>query len=236
MKKLLCVALILLLLCGCNAVPAIEQMPYPESNDGRIGIEMDYSSAESLQEQWDVAELVVVGYYENVAPTSENIARDLDDITKESPREYFETLVYQFKVVEVLKGTLDESTIPLGLFHGQKTGGVSYPYKTFKQPDLTSYKVLFLDYNEINEYYYPWASDWWLSTDQAVRQPVKTDWTTLTFVVEDTIGCESERILNLFEDRIQSTYQAEAEPDSTRHVRTSYTGAELLALAESANE
>ena len=89
--------------CG-NQVPAIEQMPYPEAEDNQFGMEMDYGTVTTLSELWDYADWVVVGYYENQAPTSENIARDLTDPTKESVVHYYESLVYQFHVVDVLKG------------------------------------------------------------------------------------------------------------------------------------
>ncbi len=231
MKKLLCVVLILLLLCGCSGVPAIEQMPYPEAEKTGLRMSMDYSTTDSLQDMWNRADWVVVGYYKNEPPQSVNINRKLDDFSVANDAYYLETLVYHFEVVEVLKGDMQTGTIPLGLFHGEKELEVSYPFETFQQPDIASYKVMFLWHNDICGYYYPWARDWWLSTEHTLERPAKTNWMTLTFGIEDTTGWGHVRVLDLLDSNAQSIYQAEAEPDSTRHVRTSYTGAELLEIA-----
>jgi len=232
MKYLVIFGLCLALLMGCSATPAIEQMPTPEAEDNQFGMEMDYKTVPTLSRLWNYADWVVVGYYENKAPTTGNIARDPSDLSKESSEHYFETLVYQFHIVEVLKGELDAETLPVGLFHGIKINDVIYPHETFQQPDLLSYKVMFLRYNEINEFYEPAVMDWWLSTEHTMRSLRSADWTTMTFEVEDTRGWKDSRALDMFADASVSPAEMTRETGSAANARTSCTGAELLALAE----
>lgn len=224
--------LTLAVLVSCSTVPAIERMPYPEAEDNAFGMEMDYGTVNTLSRLWNYADWVVVGYYENQAPTSENIARDLNDPTKESAVQYYESLVYQFRVVDVLKGELNDAVIPLGQFHGVMTNGVIYPSETFQQPDLSSYKVMFLRYNEINAFYSPVVMDWWLSTEHTMSSLRSADWTEKTFEVEDTRGWKESRALDMFADASVSPREMERAMGSAANARTSCTGAELLALAK----
>lgn len=232
MKYLVIFILCLTLLLGCSTTPAIEQMPYPEAEDKQFGMELDYKTVPTLSRLWNYADWVVVGYYENKAPTTGNIARDPSDSSKESSEHYFETLVYQFHIVEVLKGELEVETLPVGLFHGIKINDVIYPHETFQQPDLSSYKVMFLRYNEINEFYEPAVMDWWLSTEHTLSSVRNADWTTMTFEVEDTVGAKEYRALDMFADASKSPAAIRRDGGRAEDARTSCTGAELLALAE----
>lgn len=226
--------ILILALSACGAKsPGIEDMPYPHApEDAPVQCEtsMDYYSPSAMSELWDYADSVVIGYFEDAAPQSHNMNRNLNDPAQESDTFYLEALIYQFHVVSVLKGDVaEDSVVPLGIIHGNRIKEYTYPIETFRQPDAQSYKLMFLRENTRGTHYYPGSQEWWLSTD-SVGSPADTDWMNLSFHLESSMGYEDNPDKNPVRfDLVPPVDGVMAASDAPRD---SYTGAELLSLAE----
>ena len=241
MKRTLSLILISVLLlfslaaCASDA-PGIKDMPYPHAPEGmqeQFSFDLDYAGTNSVQSLWDDSKWVVVGYYKDVPPVSCNINRRLDDPSQEADNFYMEALIYQFHVVSVLKGDGIEADtdIPLGQLHGMKEGNYSFPYETFCQPDAQSYKIMFLDFAQYPDHYYPWYMDMWLSSEPQARPLSSLDWTQLDFLLESALPIESDDPYGyiIHYDLALPTGGVMTASDTPRD---SYTGAELLAYAD----
>lgn len=156
----------------------ISQHPYEDAPVQSI-VYMDYDTTNSMKELWERSDLIVVGRYVNAAPRSYNVSRDLNDPSKPSQTSYYENLVYQFEVEAVLKGNETRDTIEVGQFHGRVIDEYADPVDTFVEPDLNTYKVLFLSEHEHVDHYSFEQVSWWLST--APRNEMDPDWKDLTF-------------------------------------------------------
>lgn len=237
MKKAAAISLLLyfiLLLPACGAkAPGIEDMPYPHAPEDQRHMEttMDYVSSNFMSELWDYAGCVVVGYFEDTAPQSHNMNRKLSDPSQEADNFYLEALIYQFHVVSVLKGDISADTdIPLGIIHGQRIEDYTYPVETFRQPDAQSYKLMFLRESVGGTHYYPASPEWWLSSD-TVQNPAHTNWLDLDFRLESSMGYEDDPA-DANPIHLDLTPAADGVAAASAAPRDSYTGAELLSLAE----
>lgn len=240
MKKFRLIPIILiftLLLIGCNTVPPIETMPYPEAAR-RGAVSGDYIAYRKLSELWDAADYIIVGKYKNVAPWSYNAARDMNDYSKPSTSLYLENLIYQFQVEAVLKGTPTKykakDVIEVAQFHGFLVDGEVSTTDTYVQPDTGSYKILFLETHESVDYYFLSSLGQWLSTVQLTR---RSNWENCSFALEGrTFDPQAEDWLEKMEEYAEEDiFTLDMEPSGQRaagSIRTTYTGAELLTLAE----
>lgn len=75
-----------------------------------IAIHSDYPVAVSLEEMTEQAELVVLGWYTNF-DSKWNMARNPQNISEEDPDNYVEGWLYDFEINDVLKGTVESSSI-----------------------------------------------------------------------------------------------------------------------------
>ncbi len=236
---LTCFALLGLLFTACTEPMEENKIsihPY-EDTPMLTTLYMDYYTTTVMQELWDSSDLVVIGRYINEAPRSYNISRDLNDHSKPSSTSYYENLVYQFEVAAVLKGNETASVIEVGQFHGRVDGEYAIAVDTFVEPDLNSYKVLFLSVDEYVDHYSFEQVSWWLST--ALIDDVSEDWESMTFMPQ---GRGMQPGDPQWEDEVERQgINLNMQPVNTATAKlnqscTSYTGAELLAIAESANE
>lgn len=193
---------------------------------------MDYDTTNSMKELWERSELIVVGRYVNAAPRSYNVSRDLNDPSKPSQTSYYENLVYQFEVEAVLKGNETRDTIEVGQFHGRVIDEYADPVDTFVEPDLNTYKVLFLSEHEHVDHYSFEQVSWWLST--APRNEMDPDWKDLTFAPQGK-GMEpmsAEWASQVSAKGIDLSFNEGNVAMRSNIACTSLTGAELLTLAE----
>lgn len=241
MKRTLSLILISVLLlfslaaCASDA-PGIEDMPYPHAPEGmqeQFSFDLDYAGTNSVQSLWDDSKWVVVGYYKDVPPVSCNINRRLDDPSQEADNFYMEALIYQFHVVSVLKGDGIEADtdIPLGQLHGMKEGNYSFPYETFCQPDAQSYKIMFLDFAQYPDHYYPYYMDLWLSSEPQTASPASLDWSELEFIPESAVGYAPGGKYDYLV-KFDLALPSDGVMTASDTPRDSYTGAELLAYAD----
>ncbi len=228
--------LLLFSLAACASdVPGIKDMPYPHAPEGmqeQFSFDLDYAGTNSVQSLWDDSKWVVVGYYKDVPPVSCNINRRLDDPSQEADNFYMEALIYQFHVVSVLKGDGIEADtdIPLGQFHGMKEGNYSFPYETFCQPDAQSYKIMFLDFAQYPDHYYPYYMDLWLSSEPQTASLASLDWSELEFIPESAVGYAPGGKYD-YRVKFDLALPSDGVMTASDTPRDSYTGAELLAYA-----
>ena len=75
-----------------------------------ITLSYDYPVANDLSQMMNEAELIVIGSYASLESTW-NMARDMDDITKEDSQNYVEGRLYNFNIQEVIKGNVNTESI-----------------------------------------------------------------------------------------------------------------------------
>lgn len=230
-EKTICL-LLLLTLCACaqpEKTGNIETLPHPVSETTELYT--DAWTTDSVAELWEISDLVVVGRYLDVAPRSYNISRNLSDPSKPSFDHYYENLVYQFEVAEVLKGTEKAKKIEVGQFHGMLMGGEISPAGSFVQPDTESWKLLFLVSDEYLDHYGFAQMEWWLST----APTESSDWTQLTFAMESNRHDpkDPDWLTKVAESKVAKDLPVSASRSAQQ---VGYTGAELRDAAKTLNK
>lgn len=132
-----------------NIDPAenVEVIPFGEGN---FGILADYEGFATLESFCEVADNVVVGYYVDSEPEKWNMSRNPTDPSKESDYIYTEGLLYEFIVVDALKGDcVPGESITINIEHGLKaTSGKKvrvYESEVYYEPQFEELVVLGLD-------------------------------------------------------------------------------------------
>ena len=138
MKKIINIGLLicLMFLSGCKA----------ESTNDRNTID----SYESAVEQ---TELIVTGHFENYE-YSWNMARDVNDSSKESTEYYVEGKVFSFVAEKVLKGNLSDATLYVNQRYSDNYSGKTLADEYFIEVTDEQTYMLFLNYNSEFKMYY----------------------------------------------------------------------------------
>jgi len=99
------------------------------------------------------ADLVVIGHFESYK-NSWNMARNIEDSSKESEDYYVEGKLYSFVIEEVIKGVCDSDTIEINQRYSDDYSGKVELDKYFIEVEYSQKYVLFLTYNEMFNHYY----------------------------------------------------------------------------------
>lgn len=181
-KGLVAISLLLIILAvGITSFKFIDKNKNTESLESateKINITYDYKTAEDLTDMVHESDYIVLGVYEKFDSTW-NLARNPDDLSKESEEEYIEGKIYNFKVEEVLSGDIkakniqishmyeetivveetsgDEEITPEGILVKEPTSvkyhEVKNPDPAFIEPNFGEKYIVFLSKDEINGVY-----------------------------------------------------------------------------------
>ncbi|MBA4541694.1 MULTISPECIES: hypothetical protein [Thermoactinomyces] len=151
MKKRIILAVVvmisLLSLSGCSNLPATGVPTI------HIGAD-DLIVAKDLKDMTEKAPFIVVGHYIKYV-TSVNAARDVQNPAEPAKDVYDEAKVYEFKVDQVLKGTITNESILIHKVYSQEIKelkdengqplDIHVPNSTFLKPETGIKYILFLD-------------------------------------------------------------------------------------------
>ena len=139
----------------------------------------DYAIYNNLQQMIDGPSYIAIGHFGRLECETWNMNRDLEDPTKESEDLYVEGYRFKFHVLQSLKGEIPQETITVNIPHefeikGEITNAETnnrgeiikeaterdpysfmVPYEHYTPPGPGFFYVLFLNYNEDFDLYFP---------------------------------------------------------------------------------
>lgn len=180
-KSLVAISLFLIILIGVGVTTfkfIDKNTESLKSTTENINISYDYKTAQNFTDMVRESDFIVLGVYEGFDSTW-NLARDPEDLSKESKEEYIEGKIYNFKVEEVLSGDIkaenikishmyeetivveetsgDEEITPEGILVKEPTSVKYHDVKNinpaFIEPNFGEKYIVFLSKDEINELY-----------------------------------------------------------------------------------
>lgn len=136
-----------------DSVENVEIIPFGEGN---FGVLADHEGFAALESFCKLSDNVVVGYYVDSEPVKWNMSRDPADPTQESDYVYTEGVLYEFVVVDTLKGDcVPGESITINIEHGIRTTNGDkvklYESEVYYEPQFEELVVLGLDHDI---YYY----------------------------------------------------------------------------------
>lgn len=160
-KRLIIAFIILFTICLLIGVAIYfyNTLAKTEPNDNNLHLS-EIHTANNLEEMVEASEYIVIGSYEGLHSTI-NLARDENDISKESADQYMGGKVYRFKIDEILKGENLSDTVKVihrysnkfevGETLGFKDEEVEDVDPTFIKPRFNKPYILFLDQSELGD-------------------------------------------------------------------------------------
>ncbi|MBA4601660.1 hypothetical protein [Thermoactinomyces mirandus] len=140
----------LLFVSGCTFEPKKEEV--------NLGMHVDLSFAGSLHSMIDRAPLIVFGEYQGINRL-ENGARNPINPSLPAKNTYHEVEVYDFDVIKILKGELEQDNIQVGMAHklqlqinDRKKIEINHPL--YIKPQEEKKYILFLNYPDPYTNYY----------------------------------------------------------------------------------
>ena len=130
-----------------------------DNPDGEITLSYEYDISQSIEEMADKSDVIVKGYFdfdETPTPSSWNLCRDSEYISRESLDSKIEATLSKFVVTEVLKGDVPENiTVSTRACDEIEYGDnyLSFEYPLFLWHEYQGEYILFLDKIEYFDYY-----------------------------------------------------------------------------------
>ena len=113
----------------------------------------DGNTVDNYYDAADQAELIVTGHFEEMEHTW-NMARDLEDPSKESSSSYVEGRVYRFMIDEIFKGESISAEILVNQRYSDDYSGKTELDEFYIEPQADQKYLLFLTYDEMFKHYY----------------------------------------------------------------------------------